>query len=81
MNILRRLGPDPHANGVQSVALSGCPDILELDNGDYAIIGIDVTSQLHSKLPPTVGCGPDEKIVRIPRKTLLLAKADIPSHL
>jgi hypothetical protein len=31
-------------------------------------------------LPPTAGCGPDERIIRIPRKTLVLAKWDIPNH-
>lgn len=75
---IRRLGPDPHANGAQTAACNGCPDILELADGDFAIIGIDITEQGMRNLPATVGCGPDERIVRIPRKTLLLAKADIP---
>jgi hypothetical protein len=78
MKILRRLGPDPHANGAMTVALNGCPDILELESGDFAVIGIDITNAALAHLPPTVGCGPDERIVRIPRKTLLLAKPDIP---
>ena len=39
----KRLGPDPHANGAQTFACSGCPDIWELDTGDFAIIGEDVT--------------------------------------
>jgi hypothetical protein len=43
MNIIRRLGPDPHHAGRQSSALQGCPDILELQNGDFAVIGIDIT--------------------------------------
>lgn len=75
---IRRLGPDPHANGAQTVALNGCPDIFELESGDFAIIGIDITEAAKLKLPPTAGCGPDERIVFIPRKTLVLAKADIP---
>jgi len=33
---LRRLGPDPHANGAKSVGGDGCPDIWELDGGDFA---------------------------------------------
>ena len=77
---LRRLGPDPHANGAQTPGCSGCPDILELDGGDFAIIGCDITAETIGKLPPTVGCGPDERIVRIPRKTLILAKSDIPDR-
>ena len=76
---LRRLGPDPHANGGKTAALSGCPDILELASGDFAVIGIDITAKGVPSLPPTVGCGPDERIVWIPRKTLVLAKPDIPN--
>lgn len=76
--IKRRLGPDPHANGGQTVALSGCPDILELDDGHFAVIGIDITERTQGKFPPGVGCGPDERVVWIPRKTLVLAKPDIP---
>ena len=78
MNFLRRLGPDPHAYGAQSVAVNGCPDILEIDGGDFAVIGINITATAMPHLLPTVGCGPDEAIVRIPRKTLVLAKRDIP---
>lgn len=78
---LRRLGPDPHANGEQTAAASGCPDILELETGDFAIIGIDITARGLPQLPPTVGCGPDERIVWIPRKTLVRAKPDIPDNL
>ena len=79
LKFLRRLGPDPHANGAQTYALNGCPDILELDGGDFAIIGSDITAEAACRLPPTVGCGPDERIVRIPRRTLVMAKPDIPN--
>ena len=75
---LRRLGPDPHANGAQTQALCNCPDIFELEGGDFAVIGIDMTEQAKAQLPPTASCGPDERIVWIPRKLLIGAKADIP---
>ena len=78
---LRRLGPDPHLNGATTEALKGCPDILELENGDFAVIGSDITEVSAGRLPATVSCGPDERIIRIPRKTLILAKADIPERL
>lgn len=78
---LRRLGPDPHANGAQTIALKGCPDIFELESGDFAIIGIDITDRSVSHLPATAGCGPDERIVLLPRKTLVLAKGDIPDSM
>jgi hypothetical protein len=78
---LRRLGPDPHANGSQTFALLRCPDIFELEGGDFAIIGSDITGEAADKLPPTASCGPDERIIRIPRRTLVLAKSDIPDNL
>lgn len=75
----RRLGPDPHANGMQTEALYNCPDLFELESGDFAVIGIDVTEQARKKLPPSASCGPDERIVWIPRRTLVRAKRDIPA--
>ncbi len=75
---LRRLGPDPHLHGAKTVSLQGCPDILEMEGGDFAVIGQDITQGAQACLPSTVSCGPDERIVRIPRKTLVLAKPDIP---
>jgi len=77
---LRRLGPDPHANGARTVGCRGCPDIFELASGDFAVIGADITDTA-GMLPPTASCGPDERIIRIPRKTLVLAKPDIPSKI
>ena len=74
----RRLGPDPHANGATTAALDGCPDILELENGDFAVIGIDITDSAAGQLAFGASCGRDERIVRIPRQTLVLAKPDIP---
>jgi hypothetical protein len=74
---LRRLGPDPHANGRQTAAVNGCPDLWELEDGDIAVIGIRITPEVDGKLPATAGCGPDEEVVRVPRATFLAAKADI----
>jgi hypothetical protein len=76
---LRRLGPDPHAGGVRTIALRGCPDIFELESGDFAVIGIDITDAAKPKLPPSAGCGPDERIIFIPRNLLVNAKSDIPT--
>lgn len=76
--IKRRLGPEPHANGAQTSGLKGCPDIFELDTGDFAIIGRDMTAEVAAHLPADASCGPDERIVVLPRRTLVLARADIP---
>jgi len=78
---LRRLGPDPHANGERTSACSGCPDIFELSSGDFAIIGSDITEISRDALPPDASCGSDERIVSVPRKTLVRAKGDIPDLL
>ena len=80
ITFLRRIGDDPHANGMQSPACRGCPDIWEIEGGDFAVIGIDITHAAAPKLPPTAGCGPDERIVRLPRSLLVNAKRDIPDH-
>lgn len=78
---LRRLGPDPHAGGAQTAALCNCPDLFELEDGNFAVIGIDMTAKAAPSLPPSASCGPDERIVWIPRKLLVLAKSDIPDKL
>lgn len=81
MNFMRRLGPDPHENGALTYAAQGCPDIWEIDGGDFAVIGSDITADVIGRLPASANCGSDEKVVRIPRKTLILAKRDIPDAL
>lgn len=80
MHFVKRLGPDPHEGGALTPGVYGCPDIWELDNGDFAIIGADITA-FQGSLPPSANCGPDERIIRIPRKTLVFAKRDIPDRL
>ncbi|GGP69403.1 hypothetical protein GCM10010185_47750 [Saccharothrix coeruleofusca] len=43
-----------------------CPDVWELDNGDVAVIGRDLTAQYASRLPEGVRVGADERLVVIP---------------
>jgi len=75
---VRRLGPNPHANGLQTPGAYGCPEILELEDGDFAIIGADITEIAMGKLAFGANCGPDERIVRVPRRIFVGAKRDIP---
>ena len=75
--ILRRLGPQPDA--ALCVGGHACPDLFELTTGDFAIIGADITEEAAAFLPPGSGCGPQERIVRVPRRTLVLARSDIPA--
>jgi len=74
ISFIRRLGP-PHA----CAKTEGCPDIFELADGDFAVIGADITADASNKLPPLSGCAAHERIIRIPRKLLLQARADIPA--
>jgi hypothetical protein len=57
-----------------------CPDLWELDNGDLAVIGRDLTDAYRNRLPAGVTIGQDERLVIIPRKMLIMAKADIPDE-
>lgn len=75
---LRRIGKSPQELGVTSDG-PDCPDMWELENGDVAVIGRDLSSSLGTKLPAGVSLGPDERLVVIPRSMLIAAKPDIPS--
>ena len=55
-----------------------CPDIWELDNGDVAVIGRDLTERYAHRLPGGVHVGEDERLVIIPGLLLRAAKGDIP---
>lgn len=68
----RRLG------NPSSPPLRSCPDVWELDNGDFAIIGHDMTAEYASRLPDTVSLQETERLVVVPRVRLLSAKKDIP---
>ena len=63
---------------MQTSALKGCPDILEMTDGDFAIIGIDITQDALPTLAFGASCGPDERVVRVPRRILVAARPDIP---
>lgn len=73
----RRLGRTAQELG-HSQDEEDCPDIWQLDNGDVAVIGRDLTSAYDSRLPPGVRLGPDERLVIIPGTMLSAAKPDIP---
>jgi hypothetical protein len=78
LEIIRRLGVPPRERG--SLTNSTCPDIFELADGRFAVIGTDVTDQLDGALPADAGRGAGERIVIITRETLINAKFDIPSR-
>ncbi|NJP99400.1 hypothetical protein [Streptomyces zingiberis] len=73
----RRLGKSPQELG-HTTDNPDCPDIWELDNGDVAVIGRDLTATLGRRLPPGVSVGEDERLVVIPRSMMIAARPDIP---
>lgn len=71
---VRRLVPPPACHGTY-----GCPDLWELADGDFAVIGEDITA-LAAQLPPGAGCAPTERMVRVPRALLVQARGSIPNE-
>nr|WP_203643223.1 hypothetical protein [Streptomyces sp. SID14478] len=55
-----------------------CPDIFELADGNFAVIGTESTAALDGELPPDAARADYERIVVITRETLIRAKRDIP---
>lgn len=74
---LRRLGTAPAERERACVACNNCPDVFELPDGDFAVIGLDATADIAPHLPADAGCGPGERIVRVPRAVLIAARADL----
>lgn len=73
----RRLGKTAQELG-KSKDTEDCPDIWQLDNGDIAVIGRDLTADYSGKLPSGVSLSADERLVVIPGNMLSAAKKDIP---
>ena len=73
----RRLGKSPQELGT-SGGETGCPDIWELDNGDIAVVGRDLTKSYSGRLPDGLVVSPGERLVVIPRVTMMSAKGDLP---
>ncbi|WP_411113058.1 hypothetical protein [Streptomyces sp. 029-5] len=72
----RRLGKSAEELG-HSDGRDACPDIWQLDNGDIAVIGRDLTSSYGPRLPKGVALAADERLVVIPGSMLSAAKTDI----
>ncbi|PWI20677.1 hypothetical protein DI272_26220 [Streptomyces sp. Act143] len=74
--ISRRLGWTPLQRG--SATGQTCPDVFELTDGNFAVIGTEATAELDPHLPSDAARADDERIVVITRETLIRAKRDIP---
>lgn len=73
----RRLGRTAQELG-NSKDKEDCPDIWQLDNGDIAVIGRDLTAAYSANLPAGVSVTTNERLVVIPGNMLSAAKEDIP---
>jgi hypothetical protein len=73
----RRLGKTAQELG-NSKDKTDCPDIWQLNNGDIAVIGRDLTAEYSASLPSGVSLAADERLVVIPGNMLSAAKEDIP---
>ena len=78
--IIRRLGSTPQQRG--STQELSCPDIFELSDGNFAVIGtlVGESDPLLLDLPAGAGVASYERMVIVSRATLLDAKADIPER-
>lgn len=76
MKIKRRIGTTPQQRG----SLSGqtCPDMFELENGNYAVMGTALEEDASVRLPEGVVLKPGERIIIVPAVLLADAKPDIP---
>jgi hypothetical protein len=77
VRFVRRLGRSPQELDT-TTNKTGSPDIWELEDGSFAIIGVDRTDELIGYLPAGAGVGTQERILVLPRVTLTAARVDIP---
>ncbi|WP_420076817.1 hypothetical protein ACOAKG_25155 [Streptomyces sp. JL3001] len=75
-SVTRRLGVPPCQRGSRTGET--CPDLFELSDGNFAVIGTEATALLDGCLPVDAIRADYERIVVIDRDTLIRAKRDIP---
>ena len=73
--ISRRVGIPPSARGIATNCT--CPDVFELADGNFAIIGTDRTAEYRDQLPSDAGVAPYERVVVITRETFVAAVKDL----
>lgn len=74
MKAVRRLGGTPSELDT-TTGVSGSPDVVELNDGAIAVIGVDVTDDVSDLELLGARCASDERVVRIPRVTFMSAAA------
>jgi len=73
---IRRLGQNERGACVHG---HSCPQILEMADGAFAVVGADITDEAIPAMPPGLGVGANERVIRIPREVLIAARAEIPA--
>ncbi|GIF53411.1 hypothetical protein Afe04nite_79500 [Asanoa ferruginea] len=75
LKILRRHGSAPRERCNTNVT---CPDIFELTDGRFAVVGLDATVELDGQLAEVqAGRAAEERIVVLPREVMLAALRDV----
>ncbi len=75
MKIVRRHGTSPAQRCGTNVT---CPDVFELADGRFAVIGLDATRHLEDQLAGMgAGRASDERIVVLPRDVMIAALHDV----
>ena len=48
-------------------------------DGDFAVVGPDITDEARSAMPAGPGIGPKERAVRVPRHVMVAVRSDLPA--
>jgi len=75
----RRICEHPTALGLSPANQKGCPDLWELDTGDFIAIGRDVTDVIDGRPAADLIVNDGERAVLIPRSILVSARKNIPA--
>jgi hypothetical protein len=50
-----------------------------MKDGDFAVVGPDITDEAKAAMLPGPGVGPQERVVKVPRHVLIEARPEIPA--
>lgn len=77
--LVGRVGASPVELG-NTTGTTGCPDFWQLSNGDYAVVGRDLTENYSANLPAGLVISEGERLVVIPRNLITSAKGQLPDE-
>lgn len=50
-----------------------------MQDGDFAVVGTDITEEAIAAMLPGPGVGPKERVVKVPRQVMVEARPEIPA--